>query len=123
MGGHDPGPLALPGPEDADETQAQSKELPGIAPQGLPPHGPWGGTQDGTTSLGIPPGSSSQPAGPWSGPAALNDAPAAPGGGPAATGTPASRPFLPDRPPIDLGAATRPDGGAAAPRGKPGGRT
>jgi heat shock protein HtpX len=128
MGGHDPRPLALPGPKETDETQAQSQELPGTAPRGLPPQGPWGGTQDGTTPFGVPPGSSPQPAGPWSEPAAPNaptvhGGPEGTGGGPDGTGSPASRPFLPDRPPIDLGAATPSEGGAAGPWGKPGGRT
>jgi heat shock protein HtpX len=48
MGGHDPGPIALPGPEE--EAQA----LPGAAPAG-----PWG---DATGGAGSP---DAQPEGPW----------------------------------------------------------
>jgi heat shock protein HtpX len=73
MGGHDPGPLTLPGPEE----EAPADALPG-------PTGPSG------------------------------QAPAEPAG---------QRPFLPDRPPIDLGAppAAQPsDDRPAGPWGKPG---
>jgi heat shock protein HtpX len=84
MGGHDPGPIALPGPK---ETQGEA--LPGATPAG-----PWGDAAD----QGAPPGRSS-PAEPAS-----------------------QRPFLPDRPPIDLGGPTAPpDDGRAGPWGKPGG--
>jgi heat shock protein HtpX len=122
MGGHDPGPLALPGPGEEEQgaqeqagTQAQSQKLPGGAP------GPWGNAQgvvprDGATQGGGA-GQAPQPAGPWGEPAAA-DAPA-----PEGPGGPAARPFLPDRPPIDLGNAPPPDGGPAEPWGKPGGRT
>src|SRR6266446_91223 len=87
MGGHDPGSLALPGPEE--ETTADA--LPG-------PTGPWGGAADQPPQPGAPSG------GPW-------------GHAPAEQG-----PFLPDRPPIDLGAppAGPPSGdGPAGPSGKP----
>jgi heat shock protein HtpX len=90
MGGHDPGPLALPGPEEETQTEA----LPG-------PTGPWGGAADQPPQPG-PPSS-----GPW---------------GHAAAEPTEQRPFLPDRPPIDLGAppAAPPSGdGPAGPSGKP----
>ncbi len=120
MGGHDPGPLALPGPDEEGgenqgaqaqgATEAQPQELP----QGAPPQGPWGGIQDGP---GGAPGDAPQPPGPWGEPAAADaSAPEGPGGT-------ASRPFLPDRPPINLGNAPPPEGGPASPWGKPGGRT
>jgi len=92
MGGHDPGPLALGGPDD----QAQPDSA--AAPPASAPQGPWGGSAD------RPPAAD----GPWGHP-----------------GEP-QRPFLPDRPPIDVGAppAAPPDGGGgpAGPWGKPGGR-
>jgi heat shock protein HtpX len=72
-GGHDPGPLALPAPDEP----AQMDALP---PAGSEQAGPWGSAAD-------PPATQ---AGPW-GPAP-SQAPPAPG-----------RPFLPDRPPIDPG--------------------
>jgi len=88
-GGHDPGPLALPGPEEA-----QQDALPGST----------GGAADRPAPTGVPSGA------PWGQP----------------QGEPAEqRPFLPDRPPIDLGAppATPPgSGGPAGPWGKPGGQ-
>jgi heat shock protein HtpX len=93
-GGHDPGPLALPGPED--ETQAQTEALPGSAPPGTPPDGPWGHAAD--RQSGAPMGHSpAEPVPP--------------------------RPFLPDRPPIDLGGSPAPTGGGGpgGPWGKPGG--
>jgi len=87
MGGHDPGPLALPGPDE----EAPADALPG-------PSGRWGGAAEPAQQPGPPSG------GPWG----------------QATAEPAGpRPFLPDRPPIDLGAPPR-DGGPAAPSGKPG---
>jgi heat shock protein HtpX len=86
-GGHDPGPLALPGPED--EAQVQTGALPQTTPDG-----PWSHTAD------HPPG------GPWGQPSAE---PAQP------------RPFLPDRPPIDLD-APRGGVGPEGPWSKPGGR-
>ncbi len=89
-GGHDPGPLALPGPEEA-----QTDAVPGST-------GPWGGTVD-------PPAQAGAPGAPW------GQQHAEPAG---------QRPFLPDRPPIDLGAppAAPPNGDApaAGPWGKPG---
>ncbi len=48
MGGHDPGPLTLPGPEE----EAQKEALPG-------PTGPWGGAADQPPQPGAPSG------GPW----------------------------------------------------------
>jgi heat shock protein HtpX len=70
MGGHDPGPIALPSPDE--EAQA----LPGAAPAG-----PWGDATEQAPPTAAPSG------GPWGQPAAVE-----PG---------SSRPFLPDRPPID----------------------
>jgi heat shock protein HtpX len=107
MGGHDPGPIALPEPED--EAQADSEApgpgdtqaLPGSAPQG-----PWGGVADQASQPGVPQGAPSSA--PWG-------QPAEPAG---------QRPFLPDRPPIDLGRPpAAPPGGAGqgGPWGKPGG--
>jgi len=90
MGGHDPGPLALHGPEEETQTDA----LPG-------PTGPWGGAAEQPPEPGAP------SSGPW------GHAPAEPAG---------QRPFLPDRPPIDLGtppAAPPGDDGRAGPSGKP----
>src|SRR3984893_661093 len=54
-GGHDPGPLALPGPED--ETQAQTEALPGSASPGTPPDGPWdhGADRQSGAPIGQPP--------------------------------------------------------------------
>jgi heat shock protein HtpX len=78
-GGHDPGPLALPRPEQA----------PGQTEDSAPAGGPWGGEAERPE----------QPA-PWGAPAAAPDA----GQG---------KPFLPDRPPVDLG--------GTAPPGEPGG--
>jgi heat shock protein HtpX len=84
-GGHDPGPLALPDPEE--EAQA----LPGST-------GPWGSATDQPPQPGAP------SSGPW------GHSPAEPAG---------QRPFLPDRPPLDLG--TPPSGdGPVGPWGKPG---
>jgi heat shock protein HtpX len=90
MGGHDPGALALPGPEE----EAPADALPG-------PTGPWGGAAEQPPQPGAP------PSGPW------GQAPAEP---------PGQRPFLPDRPPIDLSAppvAPPSDEGPAGPSGKP----
>jgi heat shock protein HtpX len=81
-GGRDPGPLALPGPED--ENTASSTD------------GPWG-------------------------PAPTPEVGTTPAGGPAGA---AERPFLPDRPPIELGNRESPAGGPArGPSGGPWGRT
>jgi heat shock protein HtpX len=87
MGGHDPGPLALPGPEEEEQAQAATEAKSQDVPH---PRGPWG-----------------EPA------AADGPAPEGPAG-------PAQRPFLPDRPPIDLDGVPPPEGGPAAPWGKPG---
>jgi heat shock protein HtpX len=95
MGGHDPGPLALAGLEEEEEGQgAQAQGAMSAQSQELPGvvPGPWGDAQ----GVGPP--------------------------APEVPGSPASRPFLPDRPPIDLGNAP-PDGGPAGPWDKPGGRT
>jgi heat shock protein HtpX len=78
MGGHDPGPLALPGPQEqtpADGYPHERQPGPNDAQTG-----PWGSAADG------PPEPNTPPAVPW-------------GPQPPAS----SRPFLPDRPPIDLG--------------------
>ncbi len=89
MGGHDPGPIALPGPGE----EAQPAALPESAHAG-----PWGGVSD----------QPSPPGGPW---------------GPAEPVP--QRPFLPDRPPIDLGGApAQPNGGGPpGPWGKPGSKS
>jgi len=82
-GGHDPGPLALPPPEQAqDETE-----------DGAPAGGPWSGEA----------GQTQQPS-PWGAPTPAPDG---------AQG----KPFLPDRPPIDLGGASTPPGGPGGPWG------
>jgi heat shock protein HtpX len=75
-GGHDPGPLALPPP---DET-APADALPDPAQADSPHAGPWGSSAD------VP----GTPAGPW-------------GPTPPPPPSAADRPFLPDRPPIDSG--------------------
>jgi heat shock protein HtpX len=89
MGGHDPGPLALPGPEEEMQTD-------GYAQGQLGPNdtqaGPWGKAAN-------EPQPNTQPSAPWGQPA---PEPASP------------RPFLPDRPPIDLG------GPPAAPQNRDG---
>jgi heat shock protein HtpX len=90
MGGHDPGPIALPGPEDEAREE----------PQAIPTQeGPWGGADD--------PQPPQRPGG----------APGAPWGQPASAQPTPQRPFLPDRPPIDLGG---PPPAAGGPWGKPG---
>jgi len=78
-GGHDPGPLALPPPEEAAEAE------------GSAPAGPWGEAEAGQ-----------QPA-PWGKPAPAPDAGQA-------------KPFLPDRPPVDLGGGSAPPAGPWGPR-------
>jgi heat shock protein HtpX len=75
-GGHDPGPLALPPPDEP----AQADALPGPEQASSPQAGPWGSAADQPAA----------PTGPW-GPMPPQTPPA-PG-----------RPFLPDRPPIDPG--------------------
>jgi heat shock protein HtpX len=83
-GGHDPGPLALPAPEEA----------PGEAQGDAPAGGPWSEPEQPAQSS------------PW--------------GAPAPAPTPAaeqqSKPFLPDRPPVDLGGPSAPPGGPWGPR-------
>jgi heat shock protein HtpX len=81
-GGHDPGPLALPPPEEA----------PGEADDGAPAGGPWGGSEG-----------SQQPS-PWGAPAPAPD-------------TAQGKPFLPERPPVDLGGPSTPPGGPGGPWG------
>jgi heat shock protein HtpX len=82
-GGHDPGPLALPPPEEGAAAEAQG---------GAPAGGPWGGEA----------GQAPQPA-PW--------------GAPAPEPAPQAKPFLPERPPIDLGGPSAPPGGSGGPWG------
>jgi heat shock protein HtpX len=105
MGGHDPGPLALPGPED--EAQTEGGMLGPGGGQALPGEtqpGPWGGAADQPASQPAQQGAS--PAAPW---------------GQSAPEPAGQRPFLPDRPPIDLGAPPAPpSGGQPGPWGKPG---
>jgi heat shock protein HtpX len=67
-GGHDPGPIALPAPED--DTGDQEAEVTGEAP----PAGPWGNAADA-------PGNEPAPAGPWS------DQPAKPDSSPSVSGS------------------------------------
>ncbi len=101
MGGHDPGPLALPGLQEETPADGYAQEQPGPNDAQA---GPWGRAAD------RPPRPDTQTS--------------APGGQPAPE--PASpRPFLPDRPPIDLGAppaAPRDRDGPAGPWGKPSGK-
>ena len=84
MGGHDPGPLALPGPDDVppaeppEEARADSPQAPWGSSATPPADGPWGHAPE-----------------------------------------PAQRPFLPERPPINLGSP--PDRGTPGPWGKPDG--
>ena len=73
-GGHDPGPLALPAPDETTQKDA----LPDPAQAEPSQAGPWGSAADQPAAQ----------AGPW-GPAPAPPIPA--------------RPFLPDRPPIDPG--------------------
>jgi hypothetical protein len=78
MGGHDPGPLALPGPQEGTQADGYPHERqPGPNDAQA---GPWGRAADG------PPEPNTLPGVPWE--------PRQPA---------SSRPFLPDRPPIDLG--------------------
>jgi heat shock protein HtpX len=77
-GGHDPGPLALPPPNDG-APQAEGEAAP------APGQGPWGEAQE------------TPPASPW--------------GTPAAEAGQTGKPFLPDRPPVDLGDASAPNSG------------
>jgi heat shock protein HtpX len=103
MGGHDPGPLALPGPEDEQAElggTAQQTPLPGQSPEG-----PWG--EPGSAQTGRAADEAPQSAGPWGQPEPA----------------PGQRSFLPDRPPIDLRPQQpAPPGGPADPWGRPGGR-
>jgi heat shock protein HtpX len=99
MGGHDPGPLALPGPQE--DTQADAYPQEQVRPNDAQA-GPWGSAADRPVPPEAPP--------------------AAPAGQPA-PGPASPPPFLPDRPPIDLGgppAAPQDRDGPAGPWGKPG---
>jgi heat shock protein HtpX len=82
-GGHDPGPLALPAPEE---------EAPGEAQGDAPAGGPWSEPEQPAQSS------------PWGAPA------------PAPAAEQQSKPFLPDRPPVDLGGPSAPPGGPWGPR-------
>jgi len=81
-GGHDPGPLALPPPDDGAPAAEDGETTPAA--------GPWGGTQE-----------PAQPS-PW--------------GSPAAEAGGAAKPFLPERPPVDLGDGGPPNAGPWGPR-------
>jgi heat shock protein HtpX len=99
MGGHDPGPLALPDPAG---TQADSYPEEGQPAPNDAQAGPWGRAADRPAEPSTPPSA------PWGQP---QPQPASP------------RPFLPDRPPIDLGgapAAPQDRNGPAGSWGKPG---
>ena len=101
-GGHDPGPIALPPPEEPG--QEALPPPPGEA-------GPWGSAADAPATHANPwrsaPGGASPHAAPWGPspppPPPMQSPPPPPG-----------RPFLPDRPPVDPGAP-------GGPWGKPGG--
>ncbi len=99
MGGHDPGPLALPGPA---ATQADSYPEEGQSAPNDAQAGPWGRAADG--------------------PPDPNTLPGAPSGRPQPQSA-SQRPFLPDQPPIDLGespSAPQDRNGPAGSWGKPG---
>jgi heat shock protein HtpX len=90
-GGHDPGPLALPGESEPDDSQS----------------GPWGGSDQTQGSVPDTSPRSDPASGPWG-----QESPPEP-----------SKPFLPERPPIELG-SSRPQsdqqggaGGEAGPWG------
>ena len=106
MGGHDPGPLVLPAPDEetdqsAPDGSSPDESAPDATRQGAP-EGPWGSSADQRP----PPAD-----GPWGhAPESAPPQPAPPS---------AQRPFLPDRPPIDLGGPDR--GSTPGPGGKPGG--
>jgi heat shock protein HtpX len=100
-GGHDPGPLALPPPEQG-------------APEGseeatTEQSGPWGGADQAPQPS--PWGSEPSPApAPWGSESSPGPSPAPQSGG-------AGKPFLPDHPPIDLGGdPPSPPGGPWGPR-------
>ena len=89
-GGHDPGPIALPAPEEGQEPQDEGEQQPQSAGQ---------------------PNDTAPPRGPWNQPG--DDSPAGSGG------TPGAKPFLPQSPPIELGDGTIPgqiDSGPWGPR-------
>jgi heat shock protein HtpX len=100
MGGHDPGPLALPGPEDEAQADGQTQ---GDGVPGSTPTRPWGGGADPPPQPGAPTGAPS--GGPWS---------------PQPAELAGQRPFLPDRPPIDLAGPPAAAPGPVGPWGKPG---
>jgi heat shock protein HtpX len=102
-GGHDPGPIALPPPEEPQDA------LP------LPPPGeagPWGSATDAPATHPAPWGTTPDGAAPHQGPWGPSPPAQPPPPPPQAAPAPA-RPFLPDRPPIDPGAP-------GGPWGKPG---
>jgi heat shock protein HtpX len=104
MGGHDPGPIALPGPEDEAQADGGTLGPEGQTVPGGTQAGPWGGAGEQPPQglpPGVPPGAPS--GAPWGQPA------------PEPAG---QRPFLPDRPPIDLGGP--PGAPPAGPWGRPG---
>ncbi len=80
MGGHDPGPLLLPAPEEGNVTPDSSSDPFAPRPTDVPSGGPWG------------------------------EHPAE---------SPSERPFLPDRPPIDLASPPSPPNKPSGPWGKP----
>jgi heat shock protein HtpX len=103
-GGHDPGPIALPPPEEP--AQDALPPPPGEA-------GPWGSAADQPGTHPGPWGTASDSAaphqGPW-GPSPPPPPPMQPPPPPPQTTPAPSRPFLPDRPPIDPGAPGGPWG-------------
>jgi heat shock protein HtpX len=101
-GGHDPGPIALPPPEEPGQDALPPP--PGEA-------GPWGSAADAPATHANPWGSAPGGAAPHDGPWGPSPPPPPPMQSPP---PPPGRPFLPDRPPIDPGAP-------GAPWGKPGG--
>jgi heat shock protein HtpX len=97
-GGHDPGPIALPPPQEPGQDA-----LPPPAGEA----GPWG-------SAAAAPETHANPWGSAPGGTAPHEGPWGPSPPPMQPPPPPSRPFLPDRPPIDPGAR-------GGPWGKPGG--
>jgi heat shock protein HtpX len=98
-GGHDPGPIALPPPEEP--AQGALPPPPGEA-------GPWGSAADAPTTHANPWGSTPDGEAPHQGPWGPSPPPPPPMQPPP---PPAGRSFLPDRPPIDPGGPWgKPDG-------------
>ena len=102
-GGHDPGPIALPPPEEP--AQDALPPPPGEA-------GPWGSAADAPATHANPWGNAADGTAPHQGP--WGPSPLPPPVQPPPPPPPAGRPFLPDRPPIDPGAP-------GGPWSKPGG--